>query len=90
MPNADDFVLTEYGAGDPAAHVAAITPSDTVDLPDFSRAILASADCTVKLTTVGGETDTAYPMQKGYNPIRVKRVFSTGTTLGGATLRALW
>jgi hypothetical protein len=71
------------------SHAAAISLSDSSDLDYVTQAILASAACTVKVTTVGGES-VALPLAAGYNPIRVTKVFSTGTTLSGATLWALW
>jgi hypothetical protein len=86
----DTYLNTRQGIQSSCSHIAAITPHDTNDLTYATVSILASADCTVKVDTLGGETVTAYPLQKGYNDIRVTRVYSTGTTLGGATIFALW
>ena len=85
----DPFGNTVTGATSSGSHAAAITPSDTDDLTVVTRAILATADCSVKVTMAGGEQVTL-PLQKGYNPLRVSRVWSTGTTLSGASLYALW
>lgn len=90
MAATDLFLTRKLGVTSPATHIAAISPDDSNDLANVTTGILASAACTVKLTTSGGETVTSFPMQAGYNPIRVARVFSTGTTLSGATLWALW
>jgi hypothetical protein len=72
-----------------ANHAATVSLSDTDDLATVARCLLISADATVKVTTIGGES-LAVPLQKGYNNIWVTRVWSTGTTLNGATLIALW
>lgn len=90
MAAIDLFSTQVVGGSSPATHIAAVTPDDDNDLEFATRALLASADCTIKADTVGGETVEGIPVQKGYNPLRVTRIYSTGTTLGGADLFALW
>lgn len=90
MAATDTFSDTSIGMTTSAQHIFAITPSDGSDLAFVTRGINASADCTVKITTDGGETITAFQLHKGYNPIRVTKVFSTGTTLGGASIWGLY
>lgn len=85
----DTQPTTRAGGGAPAENAAAISLDDANELTYVTRAILASAVCTVKVTMKGGQTVTL-PLQAGYNPLRVKKVFNIGTTLSGATLYALW
>jgi hypothetical protein len=65
-------------------HPFAITPADA-DLADWARMVECSAECTLHVTTLDGTviTKTFY---KGENWIPVRRVWSTSTVLGGATL----
>lgn len=83
------FGTTKVSALAGANHAAAVSLSDTDDLANVARCLLLSADATVKVTTLGGES-LALPLQKGYNNIWVTRVWNTGTTLNGATVTALW
>lgn len=79
MPN-DPWKLRVSGISAPARSAAVVTPSDTVDLPEVTRAlhidvagdiavIMADDTTSVTLKDVGG--DVAY---------MVKRVLATGTT----------
>ena len=79
---ADDFGQLPSTKSDPANHVFLVTKSDTTDMPNVSRALLVDADMTAKIVTVGGETVESFPLQKGYNPVRVSRIYSTGTDAG--------
>jgi hypothetical protein len=65
------------------------TPADT-DLTNYYKYVLCSADCTLKVTTVGGSIIVSVPFFRGYNPIAVKRIWSTGSTVGSATIIGLW
>ena len=59
---------------------AAVTPSDTVDLPQFSVIFVGGAG-NVKVTTAQGSAVTFSGMNAGsVIPVRVRRVWSTGTT----------
>jgi len=69
----------------PAEHCFLITPNDSTDLTTPTRGISVAAAGALKVTTLGGDTvvipDGA--LAAGViHPLRVKRVFSTGT---GAT-----
>lgn len=84
--------------GDPAHHAAAVTPSDTDDLANASTALwvtLSAGTATLKVTMLGGEAVTfafanaaasATPL---ILPLRVTRVWSTGTS-NVANIMALW
>lgn len=59
---------------------AAVTPSDTVDLAQFS-VIYIGGGGNVKVTTAQGSAVTFSGMQPGgVLPVRVRRVWATGTT----------
>jgi hypothetical protein len=65
-----------------------ITPSDTVDLTIPKAALYCNADMTVAVVLVDDpdNTGTILKLNKGYQPLIVKRVLSTGTNLGGESL----
>lgn len=59
---------------------AAVTPSDTTDLPQFSVIFVGGAG-NVKVTTAQGSAVTFSGINAGsVIPVRVRRVWSTGTT----------
>ena len=59
---------------------AAVTPSDSVDLPQFSVIYVGGAG-NVKVTTAQGTAVTFTGVNAGtVIPVRVRRVWSTGTT----------
>ncbi len=80
-------------ASNPASRAWLIVPSDTLPVSDgaapWARSLLASADCSVKVTTLGGDVVTI-PLQKGYNPVSVTQVWATGTSLAGTALVGLY
>ena len=61
----------------PASNAAGISPSDTADLTDI-RALYIGIAGTLKVDMVGGGTVT-FAGASGFLPIRVKRVYATGT-----------
>lgn len=78
---ADDFA----GAGDdllgPAEYAAAVTPSDTANLPTSSKRLWVGGAGNVKLVTVGGSTVTYTAVPAGtYLQVRAQQVFATLTT----------
>lgn len=69
------------GANAPARHAAAITPSNSVDLPSPTRGIWVGVGGSVKVDTAGGDTVTfAGAAAGGVIPVRATRVYATGTT----------
>lgn len=62
-----------------AAFVKQIIPNDTADLPFAARAILVGGGGTIKLTSVGGTTETV-TVVPGVLPIQTRRVWAGGTT----------
>lgn len=86
MAAIDDYATQATGLDSPLMHLAIVTPSDTVDLTDVSRAIYIGAAGTLKVTTEGGETVTipSGTLSAGTpHKLRVSRVFATGTTATG-------
>ena len=68
--------------GDPASDIEEIVLKDDADNCTNSRGILCDVAGDAKVTTRDGTTLTI-PLQKGYNPLRLSRVWSTGTTATG-------
>ena len=65
----------------PAENAAEISPSDSSDLTNTARALYVGTQGNVKVTTAGGDTVTFEGIAAGsIIPVRVQRVFSTGTT----------
>lgn len=68
---------------DPAVTVFDITPDDGADLPRATTALNVATPGTVRVTTVDG-SDAAVTLDPGHAfPIRVRRVWLTGTTATG-------
>lgn len=88
---ADDFVSMQTGLDSPGSHIALVTPNDSTDLVKASRGLLIGGSGTLKVTTVGGETitipATCVPAG-GVLPLRVARVWATGTT--ATDIHSIW
>lgn len=68
----------------PLANMASVTPADGTDLAHFTRGLYVGATGDVKVTTLNGEAVTMVALLAGvWHPVRVKRVWSTGTTATG-------
>ncbi len=76
----DDWSSYQSASDGPLNHGAVVTPSDSTDLTDVSRACLVGTSGNIKLTTIGGETITVPSVPVGWHPFRVTRIWSTGTT----------
>lgn len=64
----------------PATIAAAVTPSDTVDLTTAPRALYVGVSGDVKVNMLGSGAVTFKAAPVGVLPIRVSRVYATGTT----------
>jgi hypothetical protein len=75
---------------DPCVELAAITTSDTVDLPKIARTIYVGAGGNIALIAAGDSSAVTLVAVPGGTilPIRVKRVLVTGTT--AASLVAMY
>lgn len=83
--------LVPTSLSDPASHAALVTPNDAADLPGGAACLLVGTSGALKVTTAGGETLTlpAEAVVAGaVLPLRVVRVWSTGTTADDVV--ALW
>jgi hypothetical protein len=75
--------LTE-GITSPADNLVAITPSDSTDLGNTSRAIYVGGAGNIVVTPAAGGSNVTLTVVAGaILPIRVSRVLSTGTTATG-------
>lgn len=79
----DAFNTYTPGLESPASHLQAITPSDTADLPTFSRALNVSTTGQVRVTTVSGTTQSVFVAAGVAFPVRARRIWATGTTATG-------
>lgn len=70
------------GADMPLTHLFEITPSDTEDLAVCPRCLILSEAGTVTVDMLGSGTAVAVPLQAGFNPIRPRRVYASGTDSG--------
>lgn len=81
---ADTFNTHSPGLASPAHNIAAVTPHDTNELANHSRALQATtAAGLIKVTTVHGTTGTLYCALGQIIPIRAKIVWSGTTTATG-------
>ena len=73
----------------PAHYAVAVTPNDGADLADTSRALYIGGAGDVKVDMYGSGTVTFVGVTAGsVLPVRVDRVYSTGTT--ATSIVALW
>ncbi len=78
---ADKFGSFAGGLESPAANGAAITPSDTTDLTQTTRALYVGGAGNLRVTLSGGDTVTLMNVPEGaLLPLRVRRVLATSTT----------
>ena len=81
---ADDFSSNMTGLESPGKNGAAIAPSDSVDLPNVTRAIYVGVTGNLRVALVSGDIITLSNVQAGaIYPLRIARVFVTGTTATG-------
>lgn len=73
----------------PYDNAVAITPSDTTDLTYVTRAVWCGASGNITVTMLGGETVTIHHSAHQLLPIRVIKVWETGTT-NNTNLVAFW
>lgn len=72
------------GISGPVVHAFAITPSNDDDITYATRYVYVGGTGTLKVDTVGGETVTFSAVAAGvFHPIRVTKVYATGTDATG-------
>lgn len=87
----DHFKEYQVGLSSPAGHGSHITPSDSVELTDHSRAIIVggAGALRVELTKQPGTVITLANVLPGVvYPLRVGKVLATGTT--ATDIVSLW
>lgn len=67
----------------PITGASAVTPSDSTDLAEISLNLYVGTPGAVKVTMFDGSTVTYANLAAGRHPLRVKRVWATGTTASG-------
>lgn len=77
-----------YFAGSPNQDIpgwdaALVTPSDGSTLPFTSRALWVGTAGTICVDMAGGETNVCFTNATGTMPLRVTKVYATGTTATG-------
>ena len=83
IPERDGLLTHGRDASGPARRAQAVTPSDTVDLGSYAKALYVGAAGNVRVLTVGGEDADAVTFANhpvGWLPVQVRRVLATGTT----------
>lgn len=77
----DRFSANASSITGPAAHAFAITPNDSADLPETTRAIYCGLGGDMTVTMASGEAVTFSNLPDGaLLPIRVIRLSASGTT----------
>lgn len=64
----------------PITGAAAVTPNDSTDLAELTLALYIGVAGTLKVTMMDGTVVTYGAITAGRHPLRVKRVWSTGTS----------
>lgn len=83
----DNFKSEEMELHSPAEDAQIVTPNDDGDLPYIPRAFLVASDGNVKVTTKRGTVITFTGLKQGMLiPLRVTRIWSTGTTVSGIVI----
>lgn len=80
---ADTFQGQGTGLTSPAVNAVAVTPNDSTDLAQVSRALWVGTAGDLRVIMAGGQTVTFPDMAVGWHPLRVSRVLSTSTTASG-------
>lgn len=77
----DRFQYSTPSLSGPAAHAFAVTPNDSTDLSETTRALYVGTSGSVAAVMASGTTVTFASVQSGTTlPVRVTRVLATGTT----------
>lgn len=79
----DPFANRTRSPSDPAATIFEITPNDSADLDQPTIALNVATPGRVRVTTIDGSVGTISLHPGQTLPIRVKRVWHTGTTATG-------
>lgn len=76
----DPFKTYAVGMSDPINAATSISPNDSDDLPVTTRAVYIGTAGALRVTLNSGDIVTFSNMGAGWHPLRVQRVWATGTT----------
>jgi hypothetical protein len=77
----DAFADHTVGLTAPASHAESVVPNDSADLTHATRGLFVGQSGNVRVRTSAGDIVTLANMQGGVlYPVRVVRIFQTGTT----------
>ena len=79
----DTFETFGPGLESPATRLIAAIPDDAQNLSHASRAVNVATSGAVRVTTLGGDIETVFIAAGLAFPLRVTRVWATGTTATG-------
>ena len=65
---------------DPVCKAEVVSPNDTIDLASVSRAVYVGGQGDLRVTLADGGVATFRSAAVGWHPIRVQRVWATGTS----------
>lgn len=79
----DAFAIFEVSVS--VKNIIAITPSDSTNLANTTRAIYVSGTSTIKIDTAGGQTGVTIANLAGgiWHPIQATKIYATGTSATG-------
>lgn len=80
MPIIDTFKGFTPSMGDPITAAVAITPSDSTDLLQMTRALYIGTAGNVRVTLAGGDVIDFAALAVGWHPLRVMRIHATATS----------
>jgi len=85
MAAPDNIKRLHTSMSSPAEDAFLVTPNDGVDLAEMTKALLVgvAGNIAVTLSGMADGTSIILPCPVGYNPLRVSRVWATGTTASG-------
>lgn len=76
----DPFDRHSTGLTAPVSSAAAVTPSDAADLATVCRALYVGSAGALRVTLAGDSAPVTLAAAAGWQPIRARRVWATGTT----------
>ncbi|MEM9435395.1 MAG: hypothetical protein AAGA15_00020 [Pseudomonadota bacterium] len=79
----DNFSSYTTGLESPATQIMAVTPDDAADLAWVTRGLNVATSGTVRVTTVSGDDAVIFVAAGVAFPIRVTRVWASGTSATG-------
>ena len=79
----DPFKSYAPSLTDPVQKGQNVTPDDAADLDFATRAVFVSGDGSLRVTLLSGEVVSFAAIGRGWHPMRITRVWQTGTTATG-------